>query len=232
MKNEILLILNLIVCYSMVLIWMKLFGKKGLMGFTCFATIAANIEVLILVEAFGMEQTLGNVLFAATFLITDILSEVYSKEEANKAVNMGILTTVCFVLISQWWLHYIPSPNDVMFEHIKAVFSNTPRVMLSSLVVYAIVQKFDVWIYHKIWNITNKKGNKDKYLWLRNNGSTLCSQFLNSVLFNLLAFGGLYDGKTLWSIIISSYAIFIVTSLADTPFVYMARKMYRKYEID
>ncbi len=227
MRNEILLILNLVVCYSMVLLWMKFFGKKGLMVFNCVATVAANIEVLILIEAFGMEQTLGNVLFAATFLITDILSEVCGKKDADKAVNMGILTTVCFVIISQWWLYYIPSPNDVMFDHIKTIFSNTPRVMLSSLLVYAIVQKFDVWLYHKIWQITEKTHEKKYGLWLRNNGSTLCSQLLNSILFNVFAFAGVFDTKTLISVITSCYVIFIVTSLADTPFVYIARKIYK-----
>ena len=58
--------------------------------FTAIATITANIEVLIMVDAFGMEQTLGNILFASTFLVTDIISEVDGKKAAQKAVNIGI----------------------------------------------------------------------------------------------------------------------------------------------
>ena len=80
MRNELLILLSLVVLYGSVLLWMKLFGKQGLYGWTVIATIAANIEVLILVDAFGMEQTLGNVLFASTFLVTDILSESYGKK--------------------------------------------------------------------------------------------------------------------------------------------------------
>ena len=85
MRNEILLIVSLVVLYAMVLLWYQLFGRSGMYCFTVFATIAANIEVLLLVDAFGMEMTLGNILFATTFLVTDILSETEGKKAAQKA---------------------------------------------------------------------------------------------------------------------------------------------------
>ena len=98
--------------------------------------------------------------------------------------------------------------------------------MLASLIVYAICQKFDVWAYHAWWDFTNKKcGDSKKFLWLRNNGSTLISQLLNAILYTFGAFFGVYDIPTLISIVFASYVIFIVTSLADTPIVYLARKM-------
>ena len=81
MPNELLLILSLFFLFGSVLVFYRLFGKLGLYVWTVIATIAANIEVLILVDAFGLEQTLGNVLFATTFLVTDILSENHSKKE-------------------------------------------------------------------------------------------------------------------------------------------------------
>ena len=80
MQNELLLIGSLIIIYGTVLISYKLFGKTGLYAMTVIATILANIEVLIMIEGFGMEQTLGNVMFASTYLITDILSENEGKE--------------------------------------------------------------------------------------------------------------------------------------------------------
>ena len=227
--NEILLIVSLIVFNLLVLIWYKLFGLKGLYCFSVFAVIAANIEVMILIEAFGMEQTLGNVLFATTFLITDIVSETEGKEESNRIVNTGILVSVMFALITNFWKFFTPSNNDFAMAGISIVFSNTPRVIFASLVVFAIVQKFDVWLYHKWWSFTEKKFNdKKKYLYIRNNGSTLISQFLNAVLFNLFAFYGIHDMQTILSIIITSYLIYIVTSLADTPIVYLARKIHDK----
>lgn len=226
MPNELLLILSLIVLYGAVLVFYRLFGKLGLYVWTVIATISANIEVLILVDAFGMEQTLGNVLFATTFLVTDILSENHGKKEANVAVNIGIATSIAFIIISQSWMLYTPAASDFASPAIATIFSNTPRLMLASLIVYAICQKFDVWAYHAWWAFTNKKcGDSKKFLWLRNNGSTLISQLLNAILYTFGAFFGVYDIPTLISIVLASYVIFIVTSLADTPIVYLARKM-------
>ncbi len=228
MRNELLLLASLVLAYGGVLIWFRLFGKSGLYGWTVIATIAANIEVLLLVDAFGMEQTLGNVLFASTFLVTDILSECYGKKAAQKAVNLGIAASVFFILISQSWLLYIPSPNDGMADFFRAIFSNTPRMMLVSLAVYAVSQQFDVWLYHKWWQFTEKRcGDSRRFLWLRNNGSTLVSQLLNTALFTLGAFWGTYSWGTLLSLMASSYVIFIFTSLADTPAVYIARFIAR-----
>ena len=229
MPNELLLILSLIVLYGAVLVFYRLFGKTGLYVWTVIATISANIEVLILVDAFGMQQTLGNVLFATTFLVTDILSENHGKKEANVAVNIGIATSIAFIVISQSWMLYTPAASDFASPAIATIFSNTPRLMLASLIVYAICQKFDVWAYHAWWAFTNKKcGDSKKFLWLRNNGSTLISQLLNAILYTFGAFFGVYDIPTLISIVFASYVIFIVTSLADTPIVYLARKMKEK----
>jgi uncharacterized integral membrane protein (TIGR00697 family) len=68
-------------------------------------------------------------------------------------------------------------------------------------------------------------------LWLRNNGSTLVSQLINTVIFTLIGFAGFYDTKTLLSIMLSSYVIYICTSLLDTPVVYIARKLKQKNKI-
>lgn len=226
MRNEILLIVTLLIIFSLVIASYRFFGNAGLYCWTVFATITANIEVLIMVNAFGMEMTLGNILFASTFLVTDILSEVSGKKDAQKAVNLGIVTSAIFILLSQSWLLYIPSESDWAIPAFHTIFSNTPRLLLASLLVYAISQRFDVWAYHKWWEVTSKKFNDSrKYLWLRNNGSTLISQLLNTVLYTFGAFLGMYDMATLISICVSSYIIFIFTSLLDTPFVYLARRI-------
>lgn len=227
--NELLLAGSVVLIFGAVLLGYKLFGKTGLYCVSAAATILANIEVVILINAFGMEQTLGNVLFAATFLTTDILSECEGKKSANKAVWIGVFSSLFFLLLTQSWMLYKPSENDTLFPAVQAVFSNTPRMVISSLVVYAISQLFDVWLYHRWWAFTEKKfGDKRRFLWLRNNGSTLISQILNTLLFTLFAFWGTYDTKTLASIFLSSYVIYIFTSLIDTPAVYIARKISDK----
>lgn len=229
--NELLLIISLPLIYGAVVAAYKFFGKTGLYAWTVFSTITANIEVLLLVDAFGIEQTLGNILFGSTFLVTDILSEKYGKKDAQLSVNLGIATSIGFITLSQLWLQYTPAANDWAMESFRVIFSNTPRVMLASLLVYAIVQRLDVWLYHKWWDFTRKKfGDSDRFLWLRNNGSTMLSQLMNALLYTFGAFGGLYELPTLISICISSYAIFFITSLADTPFVYLARSIRPKME--
>lgn len=226
MTNELLLIGSIFVLYGGVLLFYYLFGKTGLCVWTAIATITANIEVLIMVNAFGMEQTLGNILFASTFLITDILSEVCGKKDAQKAVNVGIITSLTFIIISQSWMLYHPASSDWAHPSIVTIFTNTPRLMIVSFLVYAVCQRFDVWAYHKWWAFTKEKcGDSKRFLWLRNNGSTLISQLLNTILYSFGAFWGMYDMPVLINIALSSYVIFIVTSIADTPVVYLARKI-------
>ncbi len=220
--NELLLIGQLFAFYGMVILTYRLFGKPGLLCFTVLAIIAANIEVLVQIQAFGMNMTLGNIMFATTFLATDILSETGGKKWANYSVNISIFTSALFIIISQSWLYFAPNELDFAMPHLQSIFSNTPRLMITGLVVYAIVQKFDVWIYHKVWQLS---GSNKQYLWLRNNASTMISQLLNSVLFTFGAFYGVFPTSELFSIIIASYGIFVVTSLCDTPAVYLCRKM-------
>lgn len=230
--NELLLIGSVIIIYGLVLLAYKLFGKTGLYIMTVITTIIANIEVLILVDGFGLEQTLGNVMFASTYLITDILSENEGKKCASKAVLIGVFTSVVMLIFTQYMRLYIPSQNDWAKEYINAIFATTPRLVLGSIAGYVVSQFFDVWLYHAWWNFTEKKsGNKRKFLWLRNNGSTLISQLINTIIFTTISFAGWYDVSTLITIMISSYVIYIFTSLLDTPAVYLARKMKEKENI-
>ena len=98
-----------------------------------------------MVKAFGMVMTLGNVLFASTFLITDIVSEVYGKKDAKRAVHIGITTSIVFIIFSQWWLLYTPDSTDFAMPAMQTIFSNTPRLMITSMVgaketaVYSLV---------------------------------------------------------------------------------------------
>ena len=227
--NELLLIITLLVSFGGTLLFLKVFGKGGLFAWIGICTLFANIEVTIVVHAFGMDQTLGNTLFAATFLATDILSEIYGKKEASKGVLAGIFTSLTFILLSFMWIHYIPAESDWASGYVKGLFTNTPRMLLSSLIAYIISEAIDVFLYHAWWSLTEKKtGSHTKMLWFRNNFSTLISQFVNIVIFNFGAFSGIYSFKELLAITGSCYLIYIATSILDTPFVYLARKIAKK----
>ena len=230
--NELLLVLSLLISFGATVLFLKLFGKSGLFAWIGICAVFANVEVLILVHAFGMDQTLGNTLFASSFLATDILSELYGKKDANKGVLVGIITTVLFILLSTMWINYVPAEGDWAMPFVKQLFANTPRVLIASLIAYAVSEAFDVWLYHKWWTLTEKKfGNKDKYLWFRNNFSTLFSQLVNIVIFNFGAFLGIYSLSQLLSITLACYVIYIVTSLLDTPFIYLAKKIAKEKTI-
>lgn len=233
MSNELLLFISLIIIYGGVVLFYRFFGKNGLLAFNVLATILANIEVMLLIYAFGVEMTLGNILFASTFLITDILSENHSRNDANKSVIISTSCSVIFIALSQIWLLYTPGENDWAGPAFHTIFSNTPRIVLASLGVYLISQLTDVWLYHKWWDWCRKRfGDSKKGLWIRNNGSTMISQLLNSLLYTFLAFYGTYSIGTLVSIFASSYIIFIITSLLDTPFVYWCRRIHERYGRD
>ena len=231
MNNELLIILSFIIIYGGVVLFYRLFGKKGLLAFNVMATILANIEVLLLVRAFGIEMTLGNVLFASTFLITDILSENHGQKDANRSVIISTICSIFFIAITQMWLLYTPSENDWASSSFHTIFSNTPRIVCASLSVYLISQLTDVWLYHKWWGWCKKRfGDSKKGLWIRNNGSTMLSQLLNTLLYTTFAFWGTYSFETLISIFISTYMIYFFTSLLDTPFVYWCRNIHERKE--
>ena len=231
MSNELLIILSFVITYGGVVAFYRFFGKGGLLAFNVLATLLANIEVLMLVHAFGVEMTLGNVLFASTFLITDILSENHSRKDANRAVIISTACSIIFIALTQMWLLYTPSENDWASGAIHTIFKSTPRIVCASLGVYLISQLADVWLYHKWWALSRKRfGDSRRGLWIRNNGSTMISQLLNTILYTFFAFYGTYSFQTLISIFLSSYTIYFFTSLLDTPFVYWCRKIHDKNE--
>lgn len=229
-QNEIVTVASIFAFFGGLVAFFRLFGKHGIFAWTVICTIAANIEVLILVHAFGLDTTLGNVIFASSFLATDMASEIYGKKAASRCVAIGIAANITFILISQSWFLYAPAPIDEMADPIRKVFGNTPRIMLSSLAAYAMCEFYDVWAYHALWNATERRcGSRRAFLWVRNNGSTLVSQLINVVAFNLMAFAGVYPWRTIGEILIFGYAIFIVTSLLDTPFLYWARRISERH---
>lgn len=221
MSNELLLCMSVVLIYGSIVFAYGFFKVRGLLMFAVVATILANIEVVMLIKAFGMEQTLGNVLFASTFLITDALSEIRGKKLAQESIKLTIFGSIVFLVASQTWLVY--SLQDVSLSaSLAQIFTQTPRIVIVSLLVFAIASYVDVWLYHWWWKLSTKIwGSKKRFLWLRNNASTLLSQLLNTILFSFGAFWGVYDVGVIGEIILSSYLIFICTSLLDTPALYL-----------
>lgn len=217
--NELLMIMEVLVVFTLVLLCHKLFGKYGLIGWIGVASVLAEIQVIKSIDIFGISGTLGNVLFASNFLVTDILTEVYGSDVAKKGVFFGVFSIIIFIIISQFTILFIPNDIDTVNDALKQIFTISPRVCISSLVMYLIANYIDVIIYDKL-----KKKDKDKRIWFRNNFSTIVCNSLENFFFVFFAFIGLYTFKDIMLIALSTTLIEIIIAFMDTPFLYIAKK--------
>lgn len=222
MPNELIFILTVLIYLGSVLVLYYFYGKNGLFIFAVFGTILGNIAVCKCVDIFGFSTTAGNVLYASTFLVTDILSEKYGKKDAARAVAYSFTIMVLWMLGTQMILLFTPNANDYISESLNVVFGLVPRITIASLIGFVCSQNFDVFLYHFIWS---KTGNNSEKLWLRNNGSTLTSQAVDTVIFTTLAFWGTYPTNVFFSIMFTTYLFKAVVALLDTPFIYLARRI-------
>ena len=222
MQNEILWFLLLFINFFMICLMYKLFGKTGLYVYTAIAAIVTNIQVVITLNLFSLSVTLGNITYASTFLITDILSEYHSKKDASNAVIIGFCSMIISTILMYIVTLMIPDENGlVAFQSVKTIFSIQPRIIFASVVTYLISQNIDITIFKFFKNILPDR----KFLWVRNNGSTLISQLIDNVLFNTLAFLGIFPLNLIITIIFSTYVLKVIVSFLDTPFIYFASKI-------
>jgi uncharacterized integral membrane protein (TIGR00697 family) len=200
------------------------------------ALVIANMQVLKTVEMFGFVTALGNVIYGTTFLTTDILSEVYDKKSAKKAVYIGFFVLIAITVIMQLTLSFIPHESDFASPSLELIFGFMPRIVIASLTAYIISQLHDVWAFN-FW----KRLFKGKHLWLRNNFSTMTSQLVDNVIFTWIAFVGFFGifGWTQvfeWPILIEiffvSYIMKWVVAAFDTPFVYLAKWFKNRGDVD
>ena len=220
--NELLWLLMLVICFGGILLTYRFFGRVGLYVWTAIAVIVANIQVVKFIEVFGLVATLGNVVYATSFLVTDILSENYGRRAARRAVSFGFLSLIALVVLMNVALLFTPDVSDEAHPHLAAIFTLLPRIALASLIAYGVSQYHDVWAYH-FWKRRFPAARK---IWLRNNLSTLVSQLIDSVVFSVAAFAGMVEIRVLIEIVITTYVIKAVVAVADTPLVYIARRWH------
>ena len=217
--NILLGFVNIVVTFSMVVLIEKLFKKEGLYVWLSIATILANLTVCKMIDVFDYTTSLGNVLFASTFLATDIMSEKYSKKDAKKGVYISIFSGIVFIIITQLTLLFIPSNDDVVNEAMKTLFSISIRTITASMVMFFVSNMADIYLYNKL-----KKKYPNK-LWLRNNVSTILCNCIENYFFNTLAFIGIFPMSVIISIATTTTIIEIIIALCDTPFLYISKKL-------
>lgn len=227
MSNEILLVIEVFLTFGILLLAYRLFGKLGLFIWIPIATILANIQVLVSVSIFGLVGTLGNVIYSSNFLATDIISEKYGKKDATRAVAIGFFALIATTVLMNFSLLYTPLGDALSkesYNHVKSIFSVMPRLAFASLLAFLVSQTHDIWAF-EIWK---RKFAGKKYLWIRNNASTIVSQIIDNGIFTVVAFWGTMPKENILQIFITTFIFKTILSIADTPFVYLATAMHTK----
>ena len=180
------------------------------------------------IEIFGEKLfylSVGILPYPITFLITDLISEIYGKKKANQVVTVGIFAAIFSTLII-YVADSVPamenSPvDDLLF---RKVFGSTIIAVLSSMLSYLFAQYIDIHIYHFWKNLT-----KGRMLWLRNNFSTFFSQFVDTftILF-LLCITNVLSWYQFAGLLISGFLFKVLVALVDTPFLYLGVYLFRR----
>ncbi|AEK19791.1 queuosine precursor transporter [Methanococcus maripaludis] len=188
--------------------------------YTCM--ILANVIAVKIGSFWGYVMTVGILTYPITYLMTDIISECWSKEEARNTVIFGFVLSIISVIVTQ---SAVLVPNAPFYDGsaFDAVFNFVPRVVLASLMAYFVSQNIDVSLFHKIRSYTGKK-----HLWIRNNISTMVSQLFDSFLFISIAFYGILPIDAIITMIGVQYGFKFIIAIMDTPFIYLGRHWIEK----
>jgi len=225
--NEVLWIIMLVLNFAAILLIYRLFGRIGLLCWLPIAVIIANLQVMKIVTLFGLTTSLGNITYSTSFLATDILSENYGSKHARQAVILGFFALLSLTFLMGLALLFEPSPADYAQKSMQVLYAILPRIALASLVAYGISQAHDIWTYSRF----KKKQPAKRWIWLRNNVSTMLSQAIDTLLFVSIAFAGRMPYREFWEIVISTYLIKWMVAAADTPLVYLSSLWHRKKRI-
>lgn len=193
----------------------KRYGVAYPIALVSALAVMANIFASKIVQFGFFTVPAGVITFSMIFFITDLISEKWGKKEAKKAVWAGFFSGLVLAISIYIVVHWQPAVFAVEFSEMFAkVLSLTPRIALAGFIAYLISQHHDIWAFH-FW----KKKTDGKHLWLRNNASTIVSQFIDSVIFISIAFYGVFP---IIPLILGQWVVKVIIALIDTPFMYGA----------
>ncbi|MDC7219427.1 MAG: queuosine precursor transporter [Spirochaetales bacterium] len=236
MSNLMVFLIFAIVNFALIATVFRFWGKQGILAYIVLSVIAANIQVnkgvIFNFGLFELEATLGNVMFAGIFLATDLLNEKYGAQAARNAVHLSIFANISFILIMFiatlfQGMDYSSDFNSAL-NLFFAVNGGTFKAVLIGNLVYFISQSLDVLVYDRI----RKWDGSSKTLWIRNNGSTMISQLVDTLLVTLgFALAGIFPIEIAGSIIITTLIVKYIAALIDTPFLYLMSRVSPRAKI-
>ncbi|MNV59683.1 hypothetical protein D3C71_1521200 [compost metagenome] len=213
-------VLFVIVNFAFFLLCYRLFGKSGMYAWVGIATVIANIQVAkTIAMPFDIVMTLGNTMYVTLYMTSDLLNEKYGRAEARKAVWFGFFTLLMTTVIMQMVLVFKPQETDIAQSSLETIFGLMPRLALGSLTAYFISQFLDVRLYSWI----RKYYSTSSQLWIRSNGSTMVSSFVDTLIFCTIAFAGLYNWSVWLEILLTTYLAKFLLTAVGTPILYIAR---------
>ena len=232
-STELMWVILLFFCYISILTFLRLFGYVGIFIYCALAVIGANIQVLKTVDFFYSPEpvALGTILFASTFLCTDILSEYFDKNKARMNILIGFCAFLFMTLLMVITIGFKPSSDDWVQESLSNVFTPMTRFFIASMIAYLISQYFDVWFFNYIKRVTS-----EKYLWLRNNLSTIASSLVDNTVFSIFAWILLNPEpisvyNVIMIYILGTYLLRILLAFFDTPLIYLAKFFIKKTNV-
>lgn len=190
------------------------------------ALVAANLLGNKITVILGISVAVGIFSYPITFLITDIIEEVHGKKKAQTFVLAGFISLILVLILTALSIYMPPASRFTYNQEYITVFSVSLRIIVASLIAFIISQTHDIWAFN-LW----KQKTHGKYLWLRNNASTVVSQFMDTTIFMFIAFYHVtpkFDAPFIFALIIPYWALKMVFALCDTPFVYLGVKWLKK----
>lgn len=185
-------------------------------GIFITSLLIANVVSAKIVTFGGLVIPAAIVAYPLTFLMTDVIGEIWGKEQANETVKLGFICQLISLILIGLAIILPVAPFADNQAEFKGIMAQSFRVVAASLVAYYCSQSWDVWVFHKI----REKGTGNK--WLRNNLSTMTSQIIDTAIFITIAFIGTVPN--IWVMIGSQYLIKFIYALLDTiPFYYLTK---------
>jgi len=203
------------------------FGVEIAVGVFAALTVLANLIAAKTITFGPFIAPAAVLVYASTFLMTDILSELFGKKKARLTVWTGFAANMVMlvsILIAVRW-SASPVMDPELAASFDAIFGFAPRVIGASMAAYLVSQHHDVWAYH-YW----RDKTEGRHLWLRNNASTMVSQAVDTAIFISLAFYAVLPNSVLVQMMVGQYAIKLLIAALDTPFIYLAVAAARRAE--
>jgi uncharacterized integral membrane protein (TIGR00697 family) len=202
--------------------------KKELFLFALYITgmIVVNTVGSKIISLFGVRVSVGIFFMPVLFLVTDIVGEVKGHAHATLFVRYSILMLVILFVVTGLFIKITPHPSWELQQQYQQIFGMSMRMSLASLISFAVSQTIDVNIF-----LLFKKLSKDRMLWLRNNLSTIVSQFIDTVIFMFIAFYHItptFTAAYVFSLIIPYWLFKVLFALIDTPFCYLGVQWLKK----